>query len=58
MTLPFGQSLRSTRIHATVAIFTAGTWPGRYMLRLAVSLLGNRLDSDLAGCLVDEVETE
>jgi hypothetical protein len=34
----FGQSLRSTRIYATLAIFTARIWPGRYMLRLAVSL--------------------
>jgi hypothetical protein len=32
--------------------------PGLVASLLAVSLLGNRLDRDLAGCLVDEVETE
>jgi hypothetical protein len=51
--LSFGLLLRSMQIRDTVAIFTARIWPGRYMLPLAVSLLGNRLDSDLAGCLVN-----
>jgi hypothetical protein len=35
---PFGQSLRSTRIHPTLAIFIARISRGQYMLPLAVSL--------------------
>ena len=36
--LPFGRLLRSMQIRDTAGIFTARTWPGRYMRPLAVSL--------------------